>query len=92
MIVRFIAWARSRMTLVIFSSYAVLALLVLVDLAIPKHHPHFLGDMIPGFWAGFGLFSCILIILFSKWLGNKFLFRPDDYYNKYIDNVEGHDE
>ena len=92
MIVRFIAWARARMTRVIFSSYAVLALLVLVDLGIPKHHPHFLGDMIPGFWAGFGLFSCILIILFSKWLGNKMLFRPDDYYNKYIDNGEGHHE
>lgn len=88
MIVRLIGWARKRMTLVVFFSYGVLILLVLVDIGIPKHHPHFLGDLIPGFWAGFGLFSCILIILFSKWLGDKLLFRPDDYYQS--DEEESH--
>lgn len=89
MIVRFIGWARRRMTLVIFVCYAVLGLLILIDIGIPRHHPHFLGDIIPGFWAGFGLFACILIILFSKWLGNKILFRPDDYYEN--DKEESHE-
>lgn len=92
MIVRFIAWARARMTLVLVFCYAVLALLVLVDIGIPRHHPHFLGDVIPGFWAGFGLFSCVLIILFSKWLGNKLLFRPDDYYANPNEDGEDHHE
>lgn len=92
MIVRFIGWLRARMPQVIFASYATLALLILIDIGIHRHHPHFFGDMIPGFWAGFGLFSCILIILFSKWLGNKLLFRPDDYYNNPQNDGEGHHE
>ncbi len=85
MIVRFIAWLRARLRLVIIACYFILALLIFVDIGIPRHHPHFLGDMIPGFWAGFGFFACVLIIVFSKWLGKKFLFRPEGYYET-LDN------
>ena len=87
-IVRCIAWLRARLRLLVIVSYFVLALLIFIDIGIPRHHPHFLGDMIPGFWAGFGFLACILIIVFSKWLGKKFLFRPEDYY---LSNQQGGD-
>ncbi|HID98225.1 MAG TPA: hypothetical protein EYP57_08580 [Thermodesulfobacteriaceae bacterium] len=61
--------------------WSILLSLMAVDLFIPRHHPHFLGDEIPGFWAIFGFTACALIIILSKWLGHKFLFRPDDYYD-----------
>lgn len=80
MIVRLIAWMRARMLLVKLVSIGVLAVLIVTDLFIPRHHPHFLGDVIPGFWAGFGFTACVLIIIVSKWLGTVFLFRPDTYY------------
>ena len=81
MIVKFIAWLRERMMLVKGFCIAVLALLLIGDLFVPRPHPHFLGDIIPGFWAGFGFIACAVIIIGSKWLGTAFLFRPDTYYD-----------
>lgn len=81
MIVRFIAWLRSHMFLLKLFCIAVLIGLIVGDLFVPRHHPHFLGDIIPGFWAGFGFIACVLIIIISKWLGTAFLFRPDTYYS-----------
>ncbi len=80
MIVRFISWLRAHMLLVKGCSYAVLGGMIIGDLFIPRHHAHFIGDIIPGFWAAFGFIACVLIIIVSKWLGTAFLFRPDDYY------------
>ena len=79
-IVRLITWLRSHMLLVKIVSISVLVLLVIGDLLIPRHQTHFIGDIIPGFWAGFGFLACVLIIIISKWLGTAFLFRPDTYY------------
>lgn len=80
MIVQIIAWLRDRMILVKVFCMAVLALLIVGDLFVPRPHPHFLGDIIPGFWAAFGFMACTVIIVGSKWLGTAFLFRPDSYY------------
>ncbi len=82
MIVRFITWLRDHMMLVKGFCYAVLAGLLIGDLFVPRHHPHFIGDIIPGFWAAFGFVACVIIIIGSKWLGTAFLFRPDDYYER----------
>ncbi len=79
-IVRCISRLRSHMLLVKIGSIVVLALLIVGDLFIPRHQPHFIGDIIPGFWAGFGFLACVLIVIISKWLGAVFLFRPDSYY------------
>lgn len=79
-IVRCITWLRNHMLPVKIVSIGVLVLLVVGDLFIPRHRPHFIGDIIPGFWAGFGLVACVLIIIISKWLGTAFLFRPETYY------------
>jgi len=79
-IVKLIEWARKNMFFVKALSYTILVLLVVTDLFVPREHPHFIGDFIPGFWAVFGFTSCAMIIVVSKWLGKKFLFRPENYY------------
>ncbi|RUM37374.1 MAG: hypothetical protein DSY50_00430 [Desulfobulbus sp.] len=88
MIVRFIAWLRSHMLFVKIACYIFLAGLLIGDLFIPRHHAHFIGDVIPGFWAAFGFIACVLIIIVSKWLGTAFLFRPDTYYTD-VESSEG---
>ncbi len=80
MIVRCIAWLRGHYRAVRAAFFCLLGLLILADLLVPRHHVYFLGDEIPGFWAVFGLLACLLIILVSKWLGQVWLFRPEDYY------------
>ena len=36
---------------------------------------------IPGFFALFGFFGCLLIIVFSKFLGRILLYKREDYYD-----------
>ena len=63
-------------------AYGILVLLVVADFIIPRHEIHFFGDKIPGFWSLFGFISCALIIVVSKWLGQHWLMRNEDYYDK----------
>ena len=63
-------------------AYGILVLLVAADFIIPRHEIHFFGDTIPGFWSLYGFISCVLIIVVSKWLGQHWLVRDDDYYDK----------
>ncbi len=86
MIVRLLTWMRNHYPWIRRSFLVILALLVIGDLFVPRHHPHFLGDEIPGFWALFGLLACMLIIVFSKWLGHAWLFRPETYYERKEDD------
>jgi hypothetical protein len=62
-------------------AYAVLALTVVVDFFLPRHHPHFFWDTIPGFSAVFGFIACILIIVVSKAFGRFWVARSEDYYD-----------
>ena len=48
--------------------FAVLALIVVVDFFLPRHHSEFFWDDIPGFSALYGLISFILIVVVSKTL------------------------
>ena len=63
-------------------AYGILVLLVVADFIIPRHEIHFFGDKIPGFWSLYGFISCVLIIVVSKWLGQHWLVRDEDYYDK----------
>lgn len=48
----------------------------------PEHpYPH-AWDHIPLFYAAFGFFGCLLIIVFSKALGKAFLQKEEDYYER----------
>ncbi len=67
--------------------FAVLALTVLADLFFVTH-PHFVVDGVFGFFAAFGFFACLAMVLFAKFLG-VFLKRPDSYYDDAIDDDAG---
>jgi hypothetical protein len=38
-------------------------------------------SVIPGFFALFGFAGCLVIIVFSKFLGKHLLYKREDYYN-----------
>jgi hypothetical protein len=63
-------------------AYGVLVLLVVADFIIPRPEIHFFGDKIPGFWSLFGFIACVLIIVVSKWLGQHWLMKDEDYYDR----------
>ena len=64
-------------------AWVVLALTVVIDFFLHRHHPPlFFLDGIPGFSAIYGFISCVLIIGVAKALGNFWLLRPDNYYEK----------
>lgn len=62
-------------------AYVILALTVLIDFVISRHHSYFPWDDIPGFSAVYGFVSCVLIVVVSKALGHFWLERSEDYYN-----------
>jgi hypothetical protein len=58
-----------------------LALLVVIDLLIPRDHAIFPWDGIPGFYATFGFLATAVIIVVSKVIGHLFLMKREDYYD-----------
>ena len=62
-------------------SLILLGVLVLMDLFVTHHKPHFGIDNTFGFGAWFGFFSCVVLVAGAKALG-IFLKRPDDYYDR----------
>jgi predicted tellurium resistance membrane protein TerC len=83
-LIQFIEFLRQRIKTIVVLSYAVLALLVVID-ALPfivdKHHAHTEIEHIPGFWSAFGFAACVAIAFFSKWCGQAGLMQREDYYN-----------
>jgi hypothetical protein len=60
--------------------YAVCALLLLLDLFIPKHGA-FAIEHLFGFYAFFGFLACVTLVLVAKQL-RRVLMRPEDYYDR----------
>jgi hypothetical protein len=56
-----------------------LAVTVIADFFVERH-PEF-SWQVPGFAAFYGFISCIFIIVFSKWIGHKWLMKEEDYYD-----------
>ena len=59
---------------------AVLAVTVVAGFVVDLH-PHFAVEGWPGFYAGYGFLTCLLVIVGAKTLG-RFLKRPDRYYER----------
>ena len=62
-------------------SIVVLALLVLADLLVHHHAPHFGIETSFGFSAWYGFVTCFLMVVVSKKLVGLFLSRRDSYYD-----------
>jgi|AntAceMinimDraft_13_1070369.scaffolds.fasta_scaffold23746_2 Na+(H+)/acetate symporter ActP len=58
-----------------------MALLVIANFVFPAGYDRFFWESLPGAGAIYGLFSCFVIVVVSKFLGYKFLYRPEDYYD-----------
>lgn len=61
--------------------YVVLAALVVLNVFIVSHHPHFPGEEIPGFWAAFGLVFAVLMSFVLKKIIFPFIHRTEESYD-----------
>ena len=65
--------------------YVSLVIIALAEIAIVNimglGHGHFWFEEMPAFGSGYGLISCILIIVVSKLLGKLWLSKKEDYYD-----------
>jgi hypothetical protein len=68
-------------TAVLVTAGALVAMAVL-DLLL-GHGP------VPGFWSFYGLASCVVIVLASKWLGKHALQRDEGYYEPTAQGARG---
>jgi hypothetical protein len=84
-LVQLIKFLHQRLKIIIWISYAVLALLVVID-ALPfivdKEHAHTKVEHLAGFWSAFGFMACTLIIFLSKWYGHAGIMKREDYYDE----------
>ena len=60
--------------------FGILALLLLLNLFIQPHHPHFGVDKYPWFWAFFGLGVGLTMIFVMKRIIQPLIVRKEDYY------------
>lgn len=60
---------------------AIMAALVIADIAIPSGYDRFFWESLSGAGAVYGLFACVVIVVVSKFLGYKLLYRPEDYFD-----------
>ena len=83
MILKMIQYLRNRLKRVIQVCFLILALLVGFDaLLLDKAKAHTAAENMWGFWALFGVVSCVVIIFVSKWFGKLGITRREDYYDR----------
>ena len=79
-IVKFVEAMLRNLTTVKKAFYGVIALIVIADIFVPRHHPVFPWDHIPGFNALYGFIAAVVIILIAK-VGLHGLMKSEDYYD-----------
>jgi hypothetical protein len=60
--------------------YVVCAVLIAIDVFVPKHGP-FAIEHYFGFYGFFGFLACVALVLIAKQL-RRVLMRPEDYYDR----------
>lgn len=73
---------RERLPLLRRILFGVLALLVVLDVFIHRHHVYFVWDEIPGFSAALGFVACLILLRGAMALGHGWLTKPADYYDR----------
>ncbi|MBW2650362.1 MAG: hypothetical protein JRC66_04980 [Deltaproteobacteria bacterium] len=63
-------------------SYVILVASVLTEFFVSSHGAQHPWDKIPGFYALFGFAICTVMIIVSKLLGQYWLKKSEDYYDK----------
>jgi hypothetical protein len=62
--------------------FAALGALVVLNLFVHPHAPHFGLDAYPGFWAVFGLAGAVILARLAKGAAHTFLGKDEDYYDR----------
>lgn len=62
--------------------WIVLAALTAMTVAGQFVESHYWWEAVPGFFAAFGFFGCLLIIFGAKFLGGHLVSQKPDYYDK----------
>ncbi|NCC77800.1 MAG: hypothetical protein EOM08_15380 [Clostridia bacterium] len=62
--------------------YAIMVVLVGLNVVIRPHHPHFPGEWLPGFWAVFALIATIAMVRICKGAAHTFLGKKEGYYDR----------
>ncbi len=60
--------------------FAVLIVLLILNVPFVTHHPHFGLDKYPGFFAAFGLFVGLGMVIIMKKVVQPFIKRREDFY------------
>ncbi|MDP2397105.1 MAG: hypothetical protein Q8M53_01965 [Burkholderiales bacterium] len=78
---RFLEGLVNRSRLLSKIMLVIMAALVVADIAIPTGYDRFFWERLGGAGALYGLFACFVIVVVSKFLGYKLLYRPEDYFD-----------
>jgi uncharacterized membrane protein HdeD (DUF308 family) len=62
--------------------YTILFILVVLNIFIVPHHPHFELEKFPGFWALFGCLAAIALTKICKGAAHTFLGKDEDFYDR----------
>jgi hypothetical protein len=69
--------------------FVVLGLLVLLNVFIYPHDPHFGLDRIPGFWSLFGLAGAVILARGAKGLAHTVLGKDENFYERGSEDSRG---
>ncbi len=69
--------------------FAALGFLVVLNLFIHPHEPHFGLDAYPGFWAVFGLAGAVALGRAAKGLAHTVLGKDEHFYEKGVEDSRG---
>ena len=66
--------------------YVGLGVVAVAEIVVPlifhsDHSPHFWFESFPAWGSLYGLVSCVVIIVVSKFIGKVWLMRREDYYD-----------
>lgn len=62
--------------------FTALGLLVVLNVFIHPHHPHFGLEAIPGFWSLFGLAGTVILAKGAKGLAHTILGKEENFYEE----------
>ena len=63
-----------------YAFFAVLVVLCILNVPFVTHHPHFVLDKYPGFFAAFGLIVGLAMVIVMKKIIQPFIARKEDHY------------
>ncbi len=78
---RFLTYLRQHHSALKWVFLGAVAFSVVFDCFVERHHPHFWGDHIFGFWSMFAFAGCVLMIALFKGIYYAWLMKETNYYD-----------